>query len=506
MKKRLILFLLGLIVLFGVSVDVNAATEITVDSSKCLESDPGSCLITNEGFMTGRTYGGVKEAYKTIESFYNSSTNVITYKFTDTFRDFLLSTKGNEYDYSSLTIDEYSQIVGATDEEIQVETNQFKDDLSRLYSLFYVYVKKNEISPTECSSSDSYKYSVGTYLVVYGNSSPAVGNLQFEVDENGEWVLNSVSLEKKEGNNYELTNFWIEVNGVSKGNYVPEISANINDQIRYNFSFDVPKYPTFSINKTFSTEITVPYGIYVNDTSAISLEGIGQKFSNDENGQIIDADTGSVVATVTYLDNKISVVYNTDNILVGSIILKVDFILKENAVVGLPGNIINFVQNYVEDPYTSDITVFSSEDMLKIYTYGLKLNLTDKDDITKFLPGAVFELYDATDTEFKNILTTITIGEDGKANIAGIAAGNYVLKQIKAPTGYHLNDNYAFSFTSTDIDEDGYFTVNLTSQKYSLLPFTGGAGTLTYTLWGLLIIGVSALGIILYKKKHPVNL
>lgn len=105
MRKKKGLFVLSLGFILGISINVNAATEITVDTSKCLEGDPGSCLITNESYVQviqAENYDYIHTlcTYKTIDAYYNKNSNVITYEFTDAFENFLASTKDTENDYS----------------------------------------------------------------------------------------------------------------------------------------------------------------------------------------------------------------------------------------------------------------------------------------------------------------------------------------------------------------------------------------------------------------------
>lgn len=513
-EKKLILLILSLSFLLGFNINVSAAT-IEVDKNIPAKVDTNSYLITSEGGITftSRDSGYF---YKTIDSFYNENTNVITYEFTNTFKTFLASTAGTDNDYSELTVEQYMQIIGATEDEMQSGSAQLKNDLDKLYSLFAIYVKKNSIKADNQDfdiSGNSYfltsNVNVGTYLVLNLTKMHAVmvANLQFEAVD-GEWVLDNVELVAKSGTDFGLTNIQIAINGVSKGDYTFQTSANIGDKLTYMFDFIVPKFPTNALTKTFRIIFKVPEGIdLTNGLAAFKFSGTGQNFENDGNGNIIDSDTKIVVGKLSTDDEFIYLDFETDNILVSALRLSMDFKLNNKAIVGKTGNAFGLGNNYTDDPYDEDgIEASYTEDMYIIYTYGLTVSLTDKDNQNVFLPGTEFKIYDATDTEFENEIGTITIGEDGTASLVGIKEGSYVLRQTKAVAGYHKNSDIAFSFTNADVNDEGYLVLDLTNQKYSLLPFTGGAGTLTYTLWGLILIGVSAFGIILYKKKHQVNL
>lgn len=266
--------------------------------------------------------------------------------------------------------------------------------------------------------------SVGSYLIIkhYGGKhvyALMVANLQFGVNAGGEWELNPVEIVSK-SSTVGLVNLYINDIENSMGTEsFNNISSRVGEVISLYAVLNVPKYPTNSINRTFWSSYTLPDGMdYDKGFASFNFETVGQNFSSNGNGQIVDSDTGEVVANLVLEGKKITVQYFLDNILVDTITQVAEVKLNTNAVVGAAGNVINGHFEYVNDPYEEDgIEILDTANMMKICTYGLKLNLTDKDDNTKFLPGAVFELYDATDTEFKNILTTITIGEDDKASI-----------------------------------------------------------------------------------------
>ncbi|PFZ03379.1 adhesin, partial [Bacillus pseudomycoides] len=54
----------------------------------------------------------------------------------------------------------------------------------------------------------------------------------------------------------------------------------------------------------------------------------------------------------------------------------------------------------------------------------------------KVLQGAVFEVFNSANKK----VGTITTNEEGAASLSGLETGKYTLKEVKAPTGYILND------------------------------------------------------------------
>ena len=180
------------------------------------------------------------------------------------------------------------------------------------------------------------------------------------------------------------------------------------------------------------------------------------------------------------------------------------------------------------------------EDTVGVYTY--KANGTKIDGDTKAtLAGAEFELYDAAtdgnkielykgadgayypvkDSEDK-VAETIKTADDGVILIKGLDAGTYYLDEVNAPTGYnelteraeikievtsHLekisganaegeSNNVSLKFDETNSNAD----FEITNNKGTSLPSTGGIGTKLFYLGGGAMVAVA--GIFLITKKR----
>lgn len=154
---------------------------------------------------------------------------------------------------------------------------------------------------------------------------------------------------------------------------------------------------------------------------------------------------------------------------------------------------------------------------VKVYTYTatatkIDASATAKEGTQKALAGAVVGLY----TKSGSTLTEIargTSGADGKitfkagtdANALRLAPGNYVVKEISAPDGYVLSTvEYPLTVTA---DHSGNGTFDLDGNKVienfaTVLPETGGQGTLIFTLIGAgLILCAGILLVVVMKKK-----
>lgn len=102
-----------------------------------------------------------------------------------------------------------------------------------------------------------------------------------------------------------------------------------------------------------------------------------------------------------------------------------------------------------------------------------------------------------------------TSGSLGYANVWGIAAGEYTLIEVEAPRGYNKIDSEGLKVT---LREDGVIAEG--NSKYngalmvlnntgSILPSTGGMGTIAFTVVGLiLIVGAGALLVSKLRAKR----
>ena len=105
-----------------------------------------------------------------------------------------------------------------------------------------------------------------------------------------------------------------------------------------------------------------------------------------------------------------------------------------------------------------------------------------------------------------------TSGADGMVNFTNIPSGHhYILTETKAPEGFILTSNtYKVhisydSQTVTVLDADGNpleWTATVKNDAYYTLPSTGGVGTHSYTLGGLLIVAAALLYAVALGRKR----
>ena len=165
----------------------------------------------------------------------------------------------------------------------------------------------------------------------------------------------------------------------------------------------------------------------------------------------------------------------------------------------------------------------SNEDEVVTYTFGIDIVKTDS--ANKPLHGAQFKIYDAATggNEVKVVLMDDNVtyrrarqNEDGieivvtngKVRVVGFDNGTYYLEETAAPDGYNkLTARQKFIISDANLDSvfnDGIYStgsgVHVVNKTGSMLPETGGLGTLLFTLLG----GSTALGtgVVLVTKKR----
>lgn len=180
----------------------------------------------------------------------------------------------------------------------------------------------------------------------------------------------------------------------------------------------------------------------------------------------------------------------------------------------------------------------TKEAVNNVYNFGLDITKNGTDSGSTGLEGAKFTLYRISDEHYAMFDATgkITGGSDtagsinevtsddlGKITISGLAAGKYILKEVKAPDGYNTMEDIYFE-VEADYNPDGTLnslnfktlnnkgslesrddvtpvagdtanhtiSVTLVDERAPLLPFTGGMGTyIFYALGGILLAGAA---------------
>lgn len=512
MKKivSLVLIVMFIFVNFSFILNVKAET-ITVDETRPATVG-GGYLITNTTTLTVTNLPSSEEkfaAYKILDAFYNKQTNEVTYEFTTDFKAFLAQSD----EYKDLTVEQYQRFESGDIEAGGIHITSSKHELNYISSLYAMYIRANSLTGISMDTTGTITQTTvpaGSYLVLPTTNkyvyAVMVGNAEL-YGENGEWKIKQPKIVAKT-DSIDLVTYITDHKFESPQEILTnmdklyfERSFMINDDFLFGFNADVD-YPYFKVNDLHRIEILYGEGVvFLGIDSMKFYEGVdGSQLRIDEEGNFYNSydemgvQKENLCGKITLEDNKIIIEYETFHYMSDNLLALLSLKLNENAKLGSSGNVITTKFYYANDPFDPNseaVVEFSNT----AYTYGIELqNYGDSTDKV-VLNNSQFEVY--SDKELKNKVGDITI-IDGIGTLKGVAEGTYYLKQTKAPTGYKLStDTISFEIDTTK----EYTSLEIISAESGFLPSTGGIGTIIYTLIGLMVVGLSTLLIIKYRKR-----
>ena len=291
----------------------------------------------------------------------------------------------------------------------------------------------------------------------------------------------------------------------STGDWGDKNNAKIGDTVEYKVEITVADgAQTYTVYDTMSTGLTFNSGslkVTANDvvTTDYTLTPTTNGFT------LVLPET--YVSTLTK-GTTIMVTYNAT--------------LNKDAVIDGDGN-----TNEVKLGYGNHQNTVPS----KVTTKSYQFDLVKVDGTTnKLLDGAEFELadgetklsfvkdangnYRVATTGEKGTTTTITV-KNGKVNIYGLAGKTYTLTETKAPDGYNkLTAPVKITITKSDTTNVNDWTIkqndgvvddkiiDIENTTGTLLPETGGMGTVIFTVIAVVMILGIAVSFVISRRKR----
>lgn len=325
--------------------------------------------------------------------------------------------------------------------------------------------------------------------------------------------------------------------------------ANIGDELTFTLTSTIPDmsaYTTYAFNfkdtpsagLTFGSVTSVVVKDGSNNGAGTTLtEGADQDYTVTTPAN----NNGTLLVTMNDFKNKQQA--NAGK----QIVVTYTATINENAVVGGAGNTNSATVEYSNNPLT-DGKGESIPDIVHVYTYQFGIDkFTVKNGSTDHtqLPDAEFQLKvkgatapiqfvrtndgdaeGATNTtsvyrvaktaDETGATATIVTPKSGRVDLTGLAKGDYVLTETKAPEGYNLpahpfavnvdgtkptngtSATTTIKYTNNADDENATVTeatngiIGIENTSGPTLPNTGGMGTALFTVFGVLIIALGA--------------
>ena len=358
------------------------------------------------------------------------------------------------------------------------------------------YAKANSIEAEafKTATSTTVKFTeldLGYYLV-----SSSVGSLLHLTTTNPNGEINEKNTIKPEVDK--------EVKENSTGVYGKENDATIGDTVEFKSTIttgagfkDYVLYDKMSTGLTLNANSIKAYVIVNSDEVAI-----------DEQYYTVNKDVEGYTFTITFNNEFIAKQpINT------KIVVKYTATLNENATIEGTGNINETNLKYGNDTTETKTTT--------TYTYKFNLKKTDADE--NEIEGAEFKLYDkdnnkeilvVLENEADSIYRVAVAGETGvtikvgHATIKGLDAGTYYLEEVVSPEGYNkLTSKVKVEVKGKNNDNSFHINdISVVNYTGSLLPETGGIGTMLFITFGLILILGFGLLLVTKLRAYKANI
>lgn len=359
------------------------------------------------------------------------------------------------------------------------------------------YAKANSIEAEAFKTATSTtvqftELDLGYYLV-----SSSVGSLLHLTTTNPNGEINEKNTIKPEVDK--------EVKENSTGVYGKENDATIGDTVEFKSTIttgagfkDYVLYDKMSTGLTLNPGSIKAYVIDNNDEVAINKD-----YYN------VNTNVEGYTFTVTFNNEFIAKQPRNTKIVV-----KYTATLNENATIEGNGN-----TNETHLKYGNDTT-----ETKKTTTYTYKFNLKKTDADEKEIEGAEFKLY-KDNKDNKEILVVleneadsiyrVAVGNEagvtikvGHATIKGLDAGTYYLEEVVSPEGYNKLTSKQKVEVKGKNNDNSFHINNISVVNYtgSLLPETGGIGTMLFITFGLILILGFGLLLVTKLRAYKANI
>ena len=359
-------------------------------------------------------------------------------------------------------------------------------------AIAYAKAKPIETEASKKATSTTVQFTeldLGYYLV-----SSSVGSLLHLTTTNPNGEINEKNTIKPEVDK--------EVKENSTGVYGKENDATIGDTVEFKSTIttgagfkDYVLYDKMSTGLTLNSGSIKAYVIVENNEVAI-----------DEQYYTVNTNVDGYTFTVTF-DNEFIAKQPRNT----KIVVKYTATLNEKATIEGNGNTNETKLTY--DNGTTETKTTTT------YTYKFNLKKTDADE--NEIEGAEFKLYKdnkeilvVLENEADSIYRVAVAGEAGvtikvgHAIIKGLDAGTYYLEEVVSPEGYNkLTSKQEVEVKGKNNDNSFHINdISVVNYTGSLLPETGGIGTMLFITFGLILILGFGLLLVTKLRAYKANI
>lgn len=489
--KRVLALLAALALVLAMAVPAWAA------STAATGNNHGSSSITIDGAVNGKTY----TLYRIFDVASKTDDGMV-YNVTTAWKPFFMdSGAGKEY----VEIDSLGQVKNLKKESFADDSENAKAFAAA--ALAWAKTQPNIAVASVTANSNEAKFTglkEGYYLVdTTTGSLCSVGN-----------VTGSTAVTIKEKNGVPSVDKLVQED--SNGSWGDKNDAEIGQEVNFKTTINVTAGNT--TNYVLHDKMT---GLTYKADSIQITKANGTVKLTEGTDYNIETPSDDCSFEIKFVDSKL----NAGDVVVVTYTATVN----ADAVVAGTGNTNETWLDYGNDGHTTHDTTRTYVWEFKIYKYTKGAEESETVD----LPGAEFVLYQKSGetksyltangnkltgwTPEENSATKFTSDNNGNVSISGLDAGEYYLKETKAPDGYNkLTDDIKVALTreyneSTNVGTASFAYSNETkadkveveNNAGTTLPSTGGMGTTVFYVVGGGLMAVAV--VLLVTKKRMEN-
>ncbi len=497
--KKLVSIILALMLVASLSLTAFAAGEV------------GS--ITINGVSADNTY----EIYKILDlESYDKTSGAYSYTVNAAWSAYFATAEAK--DYVAVNADGYASWIAGDDDSVVAAFAQKALAYAKANGIAPVKTTKNAGDMTLAGNIGKFEnLSLGWYLVD-SSAGALCGLTTTDPDASINAKNHTPTIDKQVQE--DLTGMWGDVNTADIGQIVKFMSIIHVAAGSENYVL----HDKMAEGLTFEQDLT----------DSANLRGVTQIVHVNSLGaeDILDINVDYTVKTAAFDDDCTFEVEFSDELIAtlkpnDRIIVYYNAMLNRNALINDDNTNESWLE-YGEDKYTT-------HDQTKTHTFSIDIVKTDSSN--QLIDGAKFRIYDAAvggneiavvplmenddvtpvldengnpmyrraraDEEGVEILVA-----DGQVTVVGFDNGVYYLEETAAPAGYNkLTSRKEFTIADASLDavyNDGIYStgsgVHVVNKTGSMLPETGGTGTILFIAFGALV--VMGAGVLLVTKKR----